>query len=74
MAGRAALQGNLDPCVLYASPETIRAEVKAMLHAFGPGGHIANLGHGMHPDHDPVHAGVFIEAVQEYSARYTASF
>ena len=74
VAGRAALQGNLDPCVLYASPETIRAEVRAMIQAFGPGGHIANLGHGMHPDHDPAHAGVFIEAVQEYSARYTASF
>jgi uroporphyrinogen decarboxylase len=40
-----------------------------MLNAFGPHGHIANLGHGMHPDHDPEHAGAFIEAVQEQSAQ-----
>ncbi len=33
----------------------------------GPTGHIANLGHGMNPDHDPVHAGVFIDAVHEIS-------
>ena len=65
---RAALQGNLDPCALYASPQTIRADVRRMLKAFGPRGHIANLGHGMHPDHDPDHAGAFVQAVQEISA------
>ena len=65
---RAALQGNLDPCMLYAPPKTIRADVRRMLAAFGPRGHIANLGHGMHPDHDPEHAGAFVEAVQEISA------
>ena len=64
-----ALQGNLDPCVLYAEPATIRSEVQHMLDAFGPIGHIANLGHGMHPTHDPEHARAFIEAVQEGSAR-----
>lgn len=64
-----ALQGNLDPCVLYAEPAIIRSEVKQMLDAFGPVGHIANLGHGMHPTHDPEHARAFIEAVQELSAR-----
>jgi uroporphyrinogen decarboxylase len=65
--GAKALQGNLDPCVLYARPEVIRRHVRAMLQAFGPVGHIANLGHGMHPDHDPEHAGVFIDAVHEIS-------
>lgn len=66
--GRAVLQGNLDPSALYAPPETIRREVRRMLTAFGPRGHIANLGHGMHPDHDPEHARAFVEAVQEISA------
>jgi uroporphyrinogen decarboxylase len=68
VAGRKALQGNLDPCVLYAPPEAIRESVRAMLDAFGPGGYIANLGHGMHPDHHPDRAAAFIEAVQELSA------
>ncbi|MEZ4701929.1 MAG: uroporphyrinogen decarboxylase [Rhodothermales bacterium] len=73
VAGRAALQGNLDPCVLYADPMAIRRAVRDMLDAFGPNGHIANLGHGMHPDHDPAHAAAFIEAVQEISAEQAAS-
>jgi uroporphyrinogen decarboxylase len=64
----AALQGNLDPSALYGSPATIRAAVKLMLDGFGTQGYIANLGHGMHPDHDPDHAGAFVEAVQELSA------
>jgi len=61
------LQGNLDPCALYAAPDDIRREVQHMLAAFGPQHHIANLGHGMHPDHAPDHAGVFIEAVHAFS-------
>jgi len=65
---RAALQGNLDPCALYATPEDIRAQVRRMLEGFGPNGHVANLGHGMHPDHEPAHAGAFVQAVQEISA------
>jgi uroporphyrinogen decarboxylase len=66
---RVALQGNLDPCVLYAEPAVIRREVGRMLQAFGPRGHIANLGHGMQPDHDPEHARAFVDAVRELSAR-----
>ncbi len=69
VAGKVALQGNMDPCMLFASPESIREEVRRMINAFGPGGgHIANLGHGMLPSHDPEHARVFIEAVHEFSA------
>ncbi len=63
---RATLQGNLDPCALYAAPEDIRRQVRDMLADFGPRGHIANLGHGMLPDHDPAHARVFIDAVREF--------
>ncbi len=67
---RVALQGNLDPCVLYAAPERIRAEVARVLDAFGPGpGHVFNLGHGIHPGVDPDHAGAMIEAVHELSRR-----
>ncbi|MEJ2621152.1 MAG: uroporphyrinogen decarboxylase [Candidatus Thiodiazotropha sp.] len=68
---RVALQGNLDPCTLYASPERIRQEVAEVLASYGAGsGHIFNLGHGIHPEIDPEHAGVFIEAVHELSRPY----
>lgn len=66
---KAVLQGNLDPCALYAEPDAIRREVQHMLAGFGAQKHIANLGHGMHPDHDPEHARVFVEAVREQSAQ-----
>lgn len=67
---RVALQGNMDPAVLYASPAAIRAEVQRILDDFGPhNGHIFNLGHGITPHVDPAHAGAFIEAVNELSTR-----
>merc|ERR1711920_16314 len=65
---KASIQGNLDPCTLYASPQDIRAEVFNMLKGFGTERHIGNLGHVMHPDHSPEHAHAFIKAVQEISA------
>ena len=66
-----ALQGNMDPCVLYASPERIRQEVATVLESFGHGnGHVFNLGHGIHQHIDPEHAGAFIEAVHELSGAY----
>jgi uroporphyrinogen decarboxylase len=43
------LQGNADPCLLYANPETIRTVTKAMVKSFGKKKWIANLGHGMMP-------------------------
>lgn len=71
VGGSVALQGNLDPCALYASPERIRAEVEAILSAYGPGtGHVFNLGHGIHQHVDPERAGVFVQAVHELSAKY----
>jgi uroporphyrinogen decarboxylase len=70
---RVALQGNMDPCALYAPPARIRAEVETVLASYGAGaGHVFNLGHGIHPHVDPAHAGVFINAVHELSARYHA--
>ncbi len=70
---RVALQGNLDPAVLYASPEVIREEVRAVLDSFGRGsGHVFNLGHGIHPEVKPEHAGAMIEAVVELSPAYHA--
>lgn len=44
------LQGNLDPCVLYADATTVERETRNMLARFGPQRHIANLGHGVYPD------------------------
>jgi uroporphyrinogen decarboxylase len=68
---RVALQGNLDPCVLYASPEHIRAEVAEVLASYGHGhGHVFNLGHGITPDVDPDHAAAMIAAVHELSPAY----
>lgn len=68
---KVALQGNMDPCVLYASPERIRSEVAHILASFGKGeGHVFNLGHGIHPEIDPEHAGAFVSAVHELSRAY----
>jgi len=71
VGGQVALQGNLDPCVLYASPEVIRQEVAAVLESYGRGnGHVFNLGHGIHQHIDPENVAVFIDAVHELSAQY----
>lgn len=65
---RVSLQGNLDPCTLYASPERIREEVRIVLDSYGHGhGHVFNLGHGVHPDVDPDHVAALVEAVHELS-------
>ena len=68
---RVALQGNLDPCFLYGSPEAIRGEVKSVLRKFGRGpGHVFNLGHGILPDVPPDNARAMIKAVREESPAY----
>jgi uroporphyrinogen decarboxylase len=70
---KVALQGNMDPCILYASPQRIEQEVKTILESFGQGeGHVFNLGHGIHPEIDPEHVAAFINAVHEYSKQYHA--
>lgn len=71
VGGRVALQGNMDPAVLYASPAGIRKEVKRILESYGLGtGHVFNLGHGIQQWVDPEHAKAFIEAVVELSPAY----
>ncbi|KAM6342903.1 uroporphyrinogen decarboxylase isoform 2-T2 [Alca torda] len=61
------LQGNLDPCALYAPKEKIGELVKKMLEGFGTQRYIANLGHGLYPDMNPEHVGAFVEAVHAHS-------
>ena len=70
--GKVALQGNLDPATLYASPESIRNEVRRALDSYAEAagsrhGHVFNLGHGLSPDMDPAHVGVLVDAVHEFS-------
>jgi uroporphyrinogen decarboxylase len=68
---RVALQGNMDPSVLYAGPERIEAEVDAILEGFGAGtGHVFNLGHGIHTGIDPERVGVLVDAVHRLSRPY----
>ncbi|MGL5236739.1 MAG: uroporphyrinogen decarboxylase [Plesiomonas shigelloides] len=73
IGSRVALQGNMDPSMLYAPPARIEQEVTSLLAEFGAGtGHVCNLGHGIHPDVEPAHAGVFVEAVHRLSQPYHA--
>ncbi len=60
------LQGNFDPAKLLAPIPVIQQEVKNMLTAFGPGRHIANLGHGILPNVPVDHARAFVDAVKEF--------
>lgn len=65
---KVALQGNMDPSMLYAPPARIEQEVQTILDGFGSGtGHVFNLGHGIHLDVPPENAGVFVEAVHKLS-------
>ncbi|XP_013416642.1 uroporphyrinogen decarboxylase [Lingula anatina] len=67
LAPNVTLQGNLDPCALYASEEEISKMTKEMLKNFGTQKYIANLGHGMYPDHNPDHLAAFINSVHRHS-------
>ena len=72
---KVALQGNLDPATLYASPEVIRAQAARALDDYAQAnggsreGHVFNLGHGMSPDMDPDHVRVLVDAVHQHSQR-----
>ncbi|HBO1833557.1 TPA: uroporphyrinogen decarboxylase [Pseudomonas aeruginosa] len=71
IGARVALQGNLDPSVLYAPATRIRAEVADILARFGSGsGHVFNLGHGIHQHVGPEAAKIFVDAVHELSVSY----
>jgi len=75
---RVAIQGNLDPMVLFASPEQIQAEVARLLESFGPirqadgscAGHVFNLGHGINQHTPPEHVAALVEAVHRESKRW----
>jgi len=68
---RVALQGNLDPTVLYAGEEKIKEKAVGILNSFGEGsGHIFNLGHGILPDVDPEKAKALVRFVKEESKRF----
>ena len=68
---KVALQGNMDPAMLFANPERIRAEVAGILESFGSGtGHVFNLGHGITPGVNPEHVSAMVDAVIELSPAY----
>lgn len=68
---KVALQGNMDPSILYAPPARIEQEVSTILASYGQGeGHVFNLGHGIHQDVPPEHAGAFVNAVHALSRPY----
>ena len=68
---KVALQGNLDPAVLFASPEAIRTETEKVLSSYGYGsGHVFNLGHGISQHTNPEHVAALVAAVHELSRKY----
>lgn len=68
---KVALQGNMDPAMLFANPERIRSEVAGILESFGSGtGHVFNLGHGITPGVNPEHVSAMVDAVIELSPAY----
>lgn len=70
---KVALQGNMDPSMLYAPAPRIEQEVQSILNGFGSGnGHVFNLGHGIHLDVPPENAKVFVDAVHKLSKPFHA--
>lgn len=70
---KVALQGNLDPAVLFSGPEVIAAEVEKILSGFGTGdGHVFNLGHGISQFTPPENALALVDAVHALSRKYHA--
>lgn len=68
---KVALQGNMDPCVLYASPDVIREQVGNILASYGQGsGHVFNLGHGIHQHINPEQVAVLVDTVHELGRQY----
>lgn len=71
VGGQVALQGNIDPCVLYADKDVIEREVAEVLSSFGHGsGHVFNLGHGIHQFVNPDHPKYLIDAVHKFGRQY----
>jgi len=71
LQGKTALQGNMDPAILYANKEKIKSEVIKVLESYGYGnGHIFNLGHGILPDVEPENAKTMVDFVKKESTRF----
>ncbi len=71
IGSKVALQGNLDPAVLYGTDDRIREEVATVLKSYGHGsGHVFNLGHGIQQFVNPEKVSVMLEAVREMSPAY----
>ncbi|MEY4140646.1 MAG: uroporphyrinogen decarboxylase [Bacteroidota bacterium] len=64
------LQGNLDPCLLYAKDSIIVKETNKLLDSFKSQRHIVNLGHGVYPDVDPEKVKILIKTVKDYEIKY----
>ncbi len=72
--GRVALQGNLDPNILFAPPQTIRAEARAVLDSYGNHpGHVFNLGHGISQFTPPEHVAELVDEVHRHSRALRAA-
>ncbi len=74
VGARVALQGNLDPMVLLASPESVRRETEKVLESYGSGaGHVFNLGHGVPQLAQPENVAALVAAVHELSPKFHRS-
>ncbi len=74
VGAKVALQGNLDPSVLFAPPERVRSEARRVLDAFGPGpGHVFNLGHGISQFTPPESVAALVDEVHTYSMKLRAA-
>lgn len=65
-AGNKTLQGNADPCLLYADEKKIISDTHTMLKSFGKDRYICNLGHGLYPDLDKEKVKLFVDVVKDY--------
>ncbi len=71
VGNKVALQGNLDPNVLFAPPEVVEREAKKVLDSYGHGsGHVFNLGHGISQYTPPEHVSALVKAVHDHSRQY----
>jgi len=71
IGNKKAVQGNLDPCFLYADRAAIKQETIKMINDFGNGRHIVNLGHGVYPDTPLDNVKCFVDTVKNYEIKYS---
>ncbi len=73
MGANKTLQGNADPCLLYADYAEIEKQTKHMLNAFGKHRYIANLGHGLYPDTEKEKVKFFVDCIKQHKFKEDAS-